>query len=89
MFTRIRPLIMAILALLNGVPVFAASHREAPLIANDPAADITDFYVFRSWQDPAKAILIMNVIPGQEPGSGPNYFNFADDVAVRDPHRQQ
>ena len=80
MFTRIRPLIMAILALLNGVPVFAASHREAPLIANDPAADITDFYVFRSWQDPAKAILIMNVIPGQEPGSGPNYFNFADDV---------
>jgi hypothetical protein len=61
-------------------PAFAASHREAPMIANDPTADITDFYFFRSWQDPDKAILIMNVIPSQEPGSGPNYFNFADDV---------
>jgi len=80
MFTRIRSLMLAVLALLISTPVFAASHREAPLIANDPAADITDFYIFRSWQDPDKAILIMNVIPGQEPGSGPNYFNFADDV---------
>ena len=80
MFARIRPLMLTILALLTATPVMAASHREAPLIANDPAADITDFYFFRSWQDPDKAILIMNVIPSQEPGSGPNYFNFADDV---------
>lgn len=80
MITRIRSLMLAALALLISAPAFAASHREAPLIANDPAADITDFYIFRSWQDPDKAILIMNVIPGQEPGSGPNYFNFADDV---------
>lgn len=80
MLTRIRSLILATLALLIGAPVFAASHREAPLIANDPAADITDFYIFRSWQDPDKAVMILNVIPGQEPGSGPNYFNFADDV---------
>ena len=61
----------------------AASHREAPLIANDPAADITDFYAFRSWEDPSKVVFIMNVIPGQEPSSGPNYFNFDDDVAYR------
>jgi hypothetical protein len=80
MFPRIRPLILTLLSLLIATPVFAASHREAPLIANDPTADITDFYFFRSWQDPDKAILIMNVIPSQEPGSGPNYFNFSDDV---------
>ena len=80
MFARIRPLILALLAVLMAMPVFAASHREAPMIANDPTADITDFYFFRSWQNPDKAILIMNVIPAQEPGSGPNYFNFADDV---------
>ncbi|MBC7840571.1 MAG: DUF4331 domain-containing protein [Nitrospiraceae bacterium] len=80
MFRQIRLLILAILALFISAPVFAASHREAPLIANDPAADITDLYLFRSWQDSDKAIVIMNVIPGQEPGSGPNYFNFADDV---------
>src|SRR5262245_61712383 len=80
MLKLIRLLTLAILVLFITAPVFAASHREAPLIANDPAADITDFYIFRSWQDPDKAIVIMNVIPGQEPGSGPNYFNFADDV---------
>ncbi len=80
MFAQIRPLMLMLLAVLTASPVLAASHREAPLIANDPAADITDFYFFRSWQDPDKAILIMNVIPSQEPGSGPNYFNFADDV---------
>ncbi|MGE0471898.1 MAG: DUF4331 domain-containing protein [Nitrospira sp.] len=80
MFARIRPLMLALLALFMTTPVFAASHREAPMIAQDPTADITDFYFFRSWQDRDKAILIMNVIPAQEPGSGPNYFNFADDV---------
>lgn len=57
-----------------------ASHREAPLIANDPAADITDVYAFRSWNDPDKVVLIMNVIPAQEPSSGPNYFFFDDKV---------
>src|SRR5690349_2219779 len=59
---------------------YAASHREAPQIANDPAADITDVYFFRSWEDSNKIVLIMNVIPLQEPGGGPNYFNFGDDV---------
>ena len=60
----------------------AASHREAPLIAQDPSADITDTYLFRSWEGghSDKVVMIMNVIPAQEPGSGPNYFNFGDDV---------
>jgi hypothetical protein len=65
---------------LPRLPAEAASHREAPLIANDPAADITDFYAFRSWVDPNKVVFIMNVIPAQEPSAGPNYFNFSDDV---------
>ncbi|HKC95841.1 MAG TPA: DUF4331 domain-containing protein [Nitrospira sp.] len=80
MLTQIRSLTLAALTLCIAMPAFAASHREAPMIANDPTADITDFYFFRSWQDTDKAILIVNVIPSQEPGSGPNYFNFADDV---------
>ena len=58
----------------------AASHREAPKIALDPTADITDVYFFRSWEDPSRVVLIMNVIPGQEPSSGPNYFNLDEDV---------
>ena len=60
----------------------AASHREAPLIAMDPTADITDFFMFRSYE-PGKSDmvdLIMNVIPGEEPSSGPNYWNFDPNV---------
>jgi len=62
---------------------FAASHREAPLIALDPAADITDVYAFRNWEDGKtdKVVFIMNVIPAQEPSSGPNYFFFDENVA--------
>jgi hypothetical protein len=56
----------------------AASHREAPLISLDPAADITDFFMFRGYGtgDADKVVLIMNTQPGEEPSSGPNYFNF-------------
>ena len=70
-------------AAIGGGGALAASHREAPLIANDPAADNTDFYMFRSWTNPDNVVFILNVIPGQEPGAGPNYFNFADDVLYR------
>src|SRR6266705_1539382 len=73
--------ILAGLMMLTSVPPgWAASHREAPLIALDPAADITDVYAFRSWEDSSKAVFIMNVIPSQVPASGPNFFNFDDDV---------
>jgi hypothetical protein len=58
----------------------AASHREAPLIALDPTADITDVYAFRSWESDTKAVFIMNVIPQQVPASGPNFFNLDDAV---------
>ena len=30
---------------------FGASHREAPLIAQDPTADITDVYAFVSYDE--------------------------------------
>jgi hypothetical protein len=60
----------------------AASHREAPLISLDPTADITDFFMFRSYEpgQSDKVVLIMDVIPGEEPSSGPNYWNFDPNV---------
>src|SRR5262245_42454731 len=60
----------------------AASHREAPLIALDPAADITDFFFFRSYEPGRddRVVLVMDVFPGGEPSSGPNYFNFDPNV---------
>jgi len=63
--------------------VLAASHREAPLIAQDPTADNTDFYMFRSWTNPGNVVFILNAIPLQDPGGGPNYYNFGDDVLYR------
>ena len=72
---------VAIAMTLGGITgANAASHREAPAIANDPTADLTDVYFFRSWSNPNNVVLIMNVVPGQEPSAGPNYFSFGDDV---------
>lgn len=60
----------------------AASHREAPLISLDPAADNTDTYFFRSYEPGKedKVVLVMNVLPGEEPSAGPNYYNFDPNV---------
>lgn len=60
----------------------AAGHREAPLTSMDPTADITDFFMFRSYEAGRedRIVLIMDVIPFEEPGAGPNYYNFDPDV---------
>jgi len=78
-------MIVAMIVLVAGVApdsLKAASHREAPLIAQDPTADITDFFMFRSYEPghEDKIVLIMDVIPGEEPSSGPNYWNFDPNV---------
>ena len=80
--------LIAIFVLSSHLPAKAASHREAPLIALDPSADNTDVYAFVSYdaanlaRAPAdqRVTFIMNVIPGQDPSDGPNYFNFDDEV---------
>ena len=58
----------------------AASHREAPITALDHAADITDFFAFVSYDNPDRVTLVLNVDPLLEPGNGPNYFPFDDDI---------
>ncbi|MDQ3273637.1 MAG: DUF4331 domain-containing protein, partial [Actinomycetota bacterium] len=58
----------------------ASSHREAPLIANDPKADNTDVYAFVSPDSPDTTTLIANWIPFEEPDGGPNFYPFADDA---------
>jgi len=80
--------LVAALALAWGNGAQAASHREAPLIAMDPAADNTDVYAFVSYDAPnlarapadRKVTFILNVNPGQDPSDAPNFYNFADDV---------
>ncbi len=60
--------------------VQASSHREAPLIANDPLADNTDLYVFRSPDDTNKVTIIANYVPFELPQGGPNYYSFGQNV---------
>src|ERR1700739_1523245 len=69
----------------NPQPMFAASHREAPLYAIAHNADITDFNAVVSYDDPTKLTFLLDVDPLLEPGNGPNYFPFDDDIlyAVR------
>ena len=54
----------------------ASSHREAPLIADDPAADNTDVYAFVSPDKPDTVTIIANYIPFEDPAGGPNYYRF-------------
>ena len=68
------------LMLVNSFPLFASSHREAPLIADDPLADNTDVYAFRSPANPNKIILIANYVPFQLPQGGPNYYSFGENI---------
>src|SRR5213592_5031346 len=55
----------------------ASSHREAPLISDDPTADNTDLYAFRSPDKPDTVTIISNWIPGEDPAAGPNWYTFS------------
>src|SRR5689334_444329 len=74
---------VAILLLGCGFPISfveASSHREAPMISQDPAADNTDLYAFVSPDKPDTVTIIASFYPFEEPAGGPNYFRFGDDV---------
>jgi hypothetical protein len=71
----------AILATSSVGGILASSHREAPLIAGDPAADNTDLYAFLDPTDNTKLTIIANYVPLEEPAGGPNFFPF--DPTVR------
>lgn len=78
---KISAAILLMVMLVNTTaPAFASSHREAPLIANDPLADNTDVYAFRSPDDPNKITIIANYVPGQLPQGGPNYYQFGENI---------
>jgi hypothetical protein len=58
----------------------ASSHREAPLISEDPVADNTDVYAFVSPDRKDTVTIVANYIPLEEPAGGPNFNAFGDDV---------
>jgi hypothetical protein len=72
-----------LLALSFAIPnkAEASSHQDAPLIILDPAANTTDVYAFRSNARGQKYLTVaLGVYPFEEPGVGPNKWNFDDNV---------
>lgn len=69
-----------IFAVMFGVLVYGSSHSEAPGTAKMPQADITDFYMFRSYETGRQnyVTFLMNAQPLQNPIGGPNYFALSD-----------
>src|SRR4051812_2973782 len=58
-----------------------SSQMDAPLISRDPAANIGDVYAFRSANDQGQYLTTaLTVYPFEEPGSGPNAYNFDPNV---------
>src|SRR5262249_1900086 len=61
--------------------VHASSHQDAPLVVLDPAANTTDVYAFVDEEAGKKNLVVaLGVYPFEEPGIGPNKFNFDDNV---------
>jgi hypothetical protein len=67
-------------AMLWASTALASSHREAPLITEDPSADSTDVYMFLSPDAANTVTMIANYIPLEEPSGGPNFHNFSASV---------
>jgi hypothetical protein len=70
-------------ALAIGLPgaTQASSHMDAPLITRDPSANTTDVYAFVDVEKGKKSLVVaLAVYPHEEPGVGPNIYNFDDNV---------
>ncbi len=66
---------------LIGPSAIASSHMDAPLITLDPAANTTDVYAFVRMAAGQKVLVTaLGVYPHEEPGIGPNKYNFDDNV---------
>ena len=66
---------------LSGGLSFASSHSDAPLIKQDPQANLTDVYAFIGSAAGTQMLnVIVNCRPFSEPGDGVIYDRFADDA---------
>jgi len=77
------PAVGAAMVLAGLGPAGASSHKEAPLIAQDPVADATDLYAFVSPDRPNTVTLVANYVPFENPAGGPNFDRFGNDVLYR------
>ena len=77
---RSRLMGLALAGLLSPLVALASSHREAPAISFDPAADNTDLW---AWIKPGthdRLYIVAAYNPLEEPSGGPNFHKFSDEV---------
>ncbi len=78
---RYAAVILAFALAITPTVVTASSHMDAPLITLDDAANTTDVYAFRSSSDGVDYLsTAVAVYPFEDPGIGPNKYNFDDQV---------
>ena len=74
-------LAMTVLSVPFSAPALASSHMDAPLITRDPSANTTDVYAFVTEDNGVKYLTVaLSVYPHEEPGIGPNKYNFDENV---------
>ena len=74
---------LALVSAFGVSPARASSHMDAPLITRDPAANTTDVYAFVNTRNGVKYLeLALAVYPHEEPGIGPNKYNFDDNITL-------
>lgn len=73
---------MMVLLALPALPALAADHREAPIIQEDPTADIADVYAFVNPKNSNMLVLAMTVNPFSAPAEAITY-NFSPNVRYR------
>src|SRR6185295_16253711 len=75
-----RGVALTLIALTPG-SALASSHMDAPLITLDPSANTTDVYAFVHTESGVKTLVTaLGVYPFEEPGIGPNKYNFDPNV---------
>ena len=78
-----RALALALASLVALAPgsALASSHMDAPLITRDPSANTTDVYAFVTVRGGIKFLNVaLAVYPHENPGVGPNKYNFDEEV---------
>ncbi len=85
MKTTIKTTLQAAILFVGTGTLFASSHSDAPLIKQDPQANLTDVYAFigTRYNDPTQQVLnvLVSVRPFSEPGDGVIFDRFADDAS--------
>ncbi|WP_367390972.1 DUF4331 family protein [Lewinella sp. LCG006] len=79
-FTQLAWVLCLLLVWGSSSSLQASSHREAPMIADDPLADNVDLYAFRSPVNRNSIVFVATYVPMQLPQGGPNYYQFGENI---------